>query len=341
MFVLETLDRSGLARLLGSLIPGLGLLTSVPNGTDQLRVRGDSANVNVSVASALSPSALLFPFSNSGVPPLSSSLYSFVPSDPPASSSFPLLPSSSSVFASGGLPSIAPSFPPPSLPVFSVPSVVPSVLSLSTPVPPSSVPLPPSLPPFPSVSLPGSSHLAFFLPSAPLAYPMLSSSSFFSAPLPPPSSFSSATLFLFVFFFPSSFFFFLLCFFFFFFHGFRFDSGLYFRFVFGMLGFSTVFSAGWFGFSLLRSSFFPHLSADASRDFSSGSSLFLSALRSCFCSSFCSGTLVVPTLSASLPPAPPSAPAMAPSAFPLLSLSYASSLPPVSTPLPSAPPLGF
>ena len=82
------------------------------------------------------------------------------------------------------------------------------------------------------------------------------------------------------------------------------------------------------------SSFFPHLSADASRDFSSGSSLFLSALHS-LASALppFSGPPVFPPLSTPLPSAPaPLHPQSFPSAF---------LLPLASTPLPSAPPLGF
>ena len=96
------------------------------------------------------------------------------------------------------------------------------------------------------------------------------------------------------------------------------------------------FQSGGSDFHSYVASFFPHLSADASLDFSSGSSLFLSALCSLASAPpHSSGAPVLPPLSA-----PPSAPAMAPSVFPPLSLSSAS-LPPVSTPLPSAPPLGF
>ena len=56
------LARSGLDRVTGSPSPGLDLLTSVPGGTDQLRVCGDPINVTLSVASTLSLGGLLFPF---------------------------------------------------------------------------------------------------------------------------------------------------------------------------------------------------------------------------------------------------------------------------------------
>ena len=76
--------------------------------------------------------------------------------------------------------------------------------------------------------------------------------------------------------------------------------------------------------------------------FSSGSSLFLSALRSLASAPpHSSGAPVLPPVSAPLPFIAPLTPALALSAFPPLFLSSASSLPPVSTPLPSAPPLGF
>ena len=92
-------------------------------------------------------------------------------------------------------------------------------------------------------------------------------------------------------------------------------------------------------------SFFPHLFVDASRDFSSGSSLFLSALRSLASAPPSapppSGAPVIPPVSLPLPAASLSVPA-APLSV-LLRPSFSSSFPhpPVSTPVLSAPPLGF
>ena len=84
----EQLARSGLVWVMGSPSPGLGLLTSVPSSTDQLRVRGNPVDVNVSVASLLSPTGLLFPFSDSDLASLPPSLpsLSFSASSAPLSS---------------------------------------------------------------------------------------------------------------------------------------------------------------------------------------------------------------------------------------------------------------
>ena len=96
------------------------------------------------------------------------------------------------------------------------------------------------------------------------------------------------------------------------------------------------FQSGGSDFHSYVASFFPHLSADASRDFFSGSSLFLSALCSlAFAPPHSSGAPVFPPLSAPLPSAPPSASAMAPVTFRPRSFSSTYSAPP------SAPPLGF
>ena len=140
--------RSGVDRFSGALIPGLGQLSSVNDGNDQLRVCFDSVVDNVSVASALSPSDLLFPLSDSGFASLSASLSSSV--TPPLASSFASLSSSSSSLSSSsswGLQSVAPSLPPSTVPVFSLPSVVPSVISLSSAAPLPPPPPPPGFPP--------------------------------------------------------------------------------------------------------------------------------------------------------------------------------------------------
>ena len=102
-------------------------------GMDQLRVRGESFVPNVASVSAvrdvslsysLNLSSLLFPLADSGVSSFSSSL----PLSTPVSSS-------SSSF---GLSTVAPSVPPSPVPIFSLPSVVPSLLSASSMAPSSS-----------------------------------------------------------------------------------------------------------------------------------------------------------------------------------------------------------
>ena len=160
---------------------GLGNI-AVSASMDQLCGRGKShgiqngnfANVtSVGVSSGFSPASLLFPLSDCGF------------------SSFPL-PSSSSIVSSSsysssamGFSSVAPSLATSSLPVFSLPSVVPSILAVSAPASPSSLPLapsqgfPPSLP-FPSGTPP------FPYPSS--AFPLS------SAPCSALSSFSTPTV---------------------------------------------------------------------------------------------------------------------------------------------------
>ena len=102
------------------------------------------------------------------------------------------------------------------------------------------------------------------------------------------------------------------------------------------------FQLGGPDFHAFVSSFFPHLSAHASRDFSSGSSLFLSALCSLASTPLSalppsSGPPAFPPLSSPLPSALPAAPApLPPHSFPSAFL-----LPLASTPLLSAPPLGI
>ena len=359
------LDRSGLVRVMGSPFPSFGLLTGTPGGTDQLRVSGDPVIVNLPTASALSPSDLLFPFLDSGVVFASFSfLFSLFFYFASAPSLFPLLPSSvsfappsyvSSGGGGGGLPSVAPSLPPSSVPLFSLLSVVPSVISMSVTPPSLSAPLPPSVSAFSSVSLPGPAPLS--APSIPFSLPSVLSSSFLSslptppAPLVPPSSSSS---------FPlghpsatalpplsssSSFSFSAVS---------SSSSFLDFAaFQARSLGLSSeyqslvcwYFHSGGTDFLSNVASFFPHLSADASRYFSSGSSIFLSVFRS-----LASAPLSAPPVSSGAlvsHPAPVSLPARplsvsAPPPLPLLPLAFSSDFPrpPVSTPFPSAPPLG-
>ena len=78
----ENLARSGFVRVTSSPSPDVSLLTNVPGGTDQLQVRGTPVNVIVSVASSLSPTGLLFPFLDSGLASLPPSLPSSVSSTP-------------------------------------------------------------------------------------------------------------------------------------------------------------------------------------------------------------------------------------------------------------------
>ena len=140
MTVHDDYVRSGADRFLSSLVPCLGHLSSVNDGNDQLRVCGESVDVNRSVASALSPSALLFPLSDFGFASLYPSLSSSVtPTSHP--SSFASLPSFSSSF--WGLPSVAPSLPPSTVLVFSLPSVL--SLSSAAPLPLVLLPPPPRL----------------------------------------------------------------------------------------------------------------------------------------------------------------------------------------------------
>ena len=96
-----------------------------------------------------------------------------------------------------------------------------------------------------------------------------------------------------------------------------------------MLGLSQDYQslARWYSlsggsdFRAYLSAFYPHLSADASRDFSSGSSVFFSALRAV------ASSVPLPPVS----PAPPPLPSVAPASF-----SQASALPPLPAPV-SAP----
>ena len=306
-------DNHNLARCSGSPFPGVSLGNlAVSSGMDQLHGRDDSrgfgfddvSNVsNVFASSVFSPFDMLFPLSSSD----------FTSFPLPQSSSAPF--SSSSSSSSFGFSTVASSLPPSSFPVFSLPSVVPSVLAISASHPPSSLPPPPkfpapvSLPSLPSaspfVSLPFRS--SFPLASAPpasfsLPSPLVSS----SLPSVFPSSSASAAA--------SS------------------SSGDFASYQARVLGLSADYQAlgRWFvqsegsDFLSYLSSHFPHLSADTSRNFSSGSSLFLAALRS-------------PASTPALSFPPP-----VPHGFPSSSASISSSLPhfglPSDAPASSFPP---
>ena len=87
----------------GSLVTGHGHSLSSTRGMDQLRVVGVAPSATVTVASALSPGYLLFPFSDSGFASLSSassSLSLSLPDPGPSSSSLRSTPPLSSSFSS-------------------------------------------------------------------------------------------------------------------------------------------------------------------------------------------------------------------------------------------------
>ena len=246
---------------------------SLSSGMDQLRVRGKSfvpsvasasAVRDVSLSSSFNPSSLLFPLANSGVSSFSSSL-----------------PFSTHVSSSFGLSTVAPSVPPSPVPIFSLPSVVPSLLSASSLAPSSSsssfLPTVPSasLPPPAPLSVSSSSSFAppLLTPSSAFpssastfrpSFPFSSSSSALSsgAPMAPPSS---STLL------PSSS-----------------SPGDFALFQASVLGLSAEYQAlgRWFmasggdDFPSYLSAHFPHLAHDFCVDFSSGSSRFLAALAS-------------------------------------------------------------
>ena len=270
--------RSGVSNVGGSLSSSLGHTLSVSHGTDHLQVVNVAPSAVVSVASALSPGSLLFPFSDSGFtsfsaasssrplslpPPLSSSSSSFRPlSLPPplsssSSSSRPLsLPpplSSSSAFLLSSLPPpplplpLPPThaFPPPfAPPPFSCRSSFLASASLPPP-PPGFPPLPPSVsPPLPSSSLLPQllrSLLLFLLSVLPLQQARLPLLSF-----RPPPLWTSLRIRL--------------------------------RFWVCLMIISVwrvgIFSLGGSDFCVYLSAFYPHLSSDASHDFASGSSVF-------------------------------------------------------------------
>ena len=311
---------SGFSSLGGPINSNVGIIISVSRGTDQLLV------VNVApstVASALSPGSFLFPF-------LILVLSLFLPLLPLGfllcllCLFFPLLllcplPSVSSL-ASSSFSSCFPSSPSPLPPTPAFPSPPPSPessfpagssLSASAavrpppgfaslpPPPPGFAPLTPSLspPPFSSSAFLSASAASSFSSSLPprgvssstgQAPPVLSSSSSSSFSSSPPLDFASYQA--------------------------------------SMLGLSQdyqslarwYFLSGGSDFRAYLSAFYPHLSSDASRDFSSGSSVFFSALRTVAFS------VPLPAVSSAVPPLPSLAP-------------VSSSRPPA--PLPLAPPV--
>ena len=334
-------DSSGLYNLGGPIISCVGLPINVSRGTGQLRVVTVSSATVASVTSVFSPGSLLFPFSDSVFASLSASSSSrpFALPPPPLSSSVALssssvseLSSSSSSFSSSlpfpplpPPPSFLPSLPPPpsflpSLPPppsfpsqldpLSSSSSFPSSSSVSAsaalfpppgfpPLPPGFAPLPPPLsPPLSSSSLPSAS-----------AFPLLSSSlpprcvSFSAGVSPPALSASSSSS--------------------------SFPPMDFASYQASVLGLSQDYQslARWYSlsggsdFRAYLSAFYPHLSADASRDFSSGSSVFFSALRAV------ASAIPLPPVS----PAPPPLPSVAPASF-----SQAAALPPLPAPV-SAP----
>ena len=258
---MPNLVRSGVVSLGDSLVTGHGHSLSSTHGMDQLLVVGVAPLANVTVASALSPGSLLFPFSDSGFASLSSASFHFsslslsLPSPGP-SSSWPSSSLSSAPPLSSSLPP-TPSFPPSSAASSSVP-----------PCPSSSLLPPPGFPPrVSSTSSAPLSSSSFPLhpppPSVSFSLPTVSSSSSgvpsSVSPVPPFSSASSASSFL--------------------------DFAVYQASVLGVSGGYQALARWYLGsggsdFLPYLSAFYPHLSADASRDFSSGSPIFLSALRS-------------------------------------------------------------
>ena len=261
-------DSVGLAGVSGSQYPPLGVGTSVHGRGDQLRDRSDvglaqhvvSADVRsvLRFVSSFVPESLLFAFSDS--------VFSFFSSSAPPASSF----SSSSSLSVTSAPSFA---TPSTVPVYSLPSVVPSLLYTplpsARPLPSSSSFLsgpPPGFPPMVSY-LPSSSPSPFTSSFCPVASSS-SSSSWFSVPpssavsassvLPPVSSSPSSPLLDFV------------------------------SYQARVLGLSDEYQAlgRWYfasrgaDFPAYPSAHFPHLYSDFRLDFSSESSCFLSTLAS-------------------------------------------------------------
>ena len=300
---------SGFSDLGGPIHSGVGITISVASGTDELCV------VTVAtVASALSPGSLLFPFSDSGFASLSASSSSRPFALPPP----PLLPSSVALSSSSvsSLPTssfssslpFSPSPLPPTL-VFPSPLAPPtssftasSSVSASAALPP-----PPGFAPLPHPPLPGFAPLPLFppLPSSP--FPSASAIPSFSSSLPPrcasgssglappvlssssSSSFSSSPL----------------------------DFAL-------SRDYQSLarwyFLSGGSDFRAYLSAFYPHLSSDASRD---------SPLA------FRSFSPAVPAVASSVP-----LPAVSSAAPPLPSVvSVSSSYPPAALPL--APPVSI
>ena len=308
--------RSGVSNLGGSLTIGIRLTISVSCGTDHLRVVNIAPSAVATVASALSPGSLLFPFSDSSF--ASSSRPLSLPPPPLLSSSVSLASSSSSSsLASSSFSSSLPLPPSPAFPSPLAPSasfssgsslsasaaVRPPLGSPPLPPLPGFAPLAPSVsPPLPSSSLLSASSAPSFssyLPpvcvsfSAGQAAPVLSSSPFSSSPL----DFASYQA--------------------------------------SMLGLSQdyqslarwYFLSGGSDFRADLSAFYPHLSSDASRDFSSGSSVFFPALRSV------ASSVLLPPVSSTAPPLPLVAPTVS-SSRPLAPPFSA----PYSVPVPSSLP---
>ena len=255
---LSYVARSGVSSVGGSLSSGFGLTLSVSRGTDHLRVVNVAPSTVVSVASALSPGSLLFPFSDSGFASFCCFLfsYSFF-----TSSSFLFL-VFGLFFACLGLFSLFSSS--------SFSSSYYSRFSFSCG----------------SFFLFSLLFLGFGLSSS-SSSPWFSSSSSFSLTSSSLFLFALCLLGSFVLFFSSSFLCFLFgrpgclsCRFLLFLFGLRFVSGFGFGFVSGLSVFSVlVFSVWGFGFSCVSFFFLPSPSK-ASRDFASGSSVFFSVHRS-------------------------------------------------------------
>ena len=246
----------------GSPYPGRG--HSVRHDmTDQLRVSGVSYEPSLSPLSALSPTSFLFPSSDSGFVSLysSASLSSRPPSSAPSCASSSMYTSSFTPLSSS---TTASSFPLPPLSYPPRPSVLSPAVGVSAPPPP-----PLGFPPLSSsaslVSSSFSTPLSFSsssLSSSSLPFFVSSSSSApASAPIssaPFGSSFSSSS---------------------------SLDYASYKAHVFGISD-EYLSLARWYNsvdgsdfFSFL-SSHCPHLLADVAKDFSSGSSVLLSTLRS-------------------------------------------------------------
>ena len=322
-------DSSGFSNLGGPLNSCVGLTISVSRGMDQLRVVNVAPSTVATVASALSPGSLLFPFSDSGFASLSASTSSrpfALPPPPLLPSSVALSSSSISSLASSSFSSSLPFSPSPLPPAYPAPlapptSSFPSSSSLSAsatlrpppgfaplpPPPPRFAPLPPSLsPPLSSSSFPSASAV----PSVSSSLPPRCVS--FSAGLSPPVLSSSSSSFP------------------------QLDFASYQA---SMLGLSQdyqslarwYFLSGGSDFHAYLSAFYPHLSSDASRDSSSGSSVFFSALRAV------ASSVPLPQVSSAAPlPSVASAPSTrTPAPLPLpapVSAPYGVTVPPLSLP---------
>ena len=290
---------------------------------DQLRVVDLAPSAVVTVASALSPGSLLFPFSDSGFASLSAASSSRSLSLPPPISSSsssvadssPLFPSLLLFFLLFLLLLLFPLFLliflrillPPFAPI-SLRRLL-SLLLVSPPLPPST-----SAPLFSSSLLPG--------PSASSSYPSLPSFSSTPSGVPVASlvvsssssspSFSSSSL----------------------------DFSAYQALMLGLShDYQSVahwyFQSGGSDFRAYLSAFYLHLSSDASRDFTSGSSVFFSALRSI------ASSVPLPPSSSLLPPPLPPPVSSAALAFPQPPAPppQAQAFPPPSS-VPRAPSLG-